>query len=160
MKTAFIAIGLLVWAPTDALAAMAPEIYAEMLAAAPYHVQLEVTARSLIPRPPGGQEARPGADPWRGTCTLSGTVERVFRDDAHELDIGEAISVEVPCEHKGGPGLVGGVIYSEVEALAAAAYAEVVIDGPPGGPYSVAAHGKGIAILDRASEAPVIAVPR
>jgi hypothetical protein len=47
-----------------------------------------------------------------------------------------------------------------VEALAAAAYVEVVMDGTPGGPYSVAAQGNGIATLDRPGEAPLIAVPQ
>jgi hypothetical protein len=97
MKNAVLAIVLLVCARTEALAAMAPEIYAEMLAAAPYHVQVEVTGRSLIPRPPRDQTPLPGSDPWRGTCTLSGTIRRVFRDEANELEVGAPISVDVPC---------------------------------------------------------------
>ena len=143
-------------AGSQAMAAMAPEVYAEMLAAAPYHVQVQVTDRRLIPAPASGQQAQPTFDPWRGTCTLSGMIDRVFRDATNDLEIGEPISVEVPCEHEGALELVGGIIFSDVEALRAAAYVEVIVDGPPGGPYAVAGQGKGIAIMDAPSDAPVI----
>jgi hypothetical protein len=119
---------------------MPPSGYEDALAAADTHVQIEVTARDLLPRADG-----------HGICRVSGKVVGVFGGISRP---GDEISAMVPCRHEGADVPMGGTIFLPVERLAAARFLELVLVGRADGDFDVAGQGMGASIISEASSEP------
>jgi hypothetical protein len=103
---------------------MAPEYYRKARAEAPHHVQVEI---ALVSAPEDGP----------GDCTVEGRVVEAFKDATGKLKKDTPVSFPVACYHEGDRVPVGGVMWTEVDALQQAKYIEVyLVDAGEG--YDVA----------------------
>jgi len=105
---------LLGFLTTSAHALMAPEYYRQARADAPYHLQVAI---SRVEPPPSG----PGA------CTVDGKIAEIFKDTSAKLTVGAPIRFPIACHRPGDRVLIGGTIWTDVEALMSARYIEVYL---------------------------------
>jgi hypothetical protein len=112
---AFIAVVLSLLA-TGAHAVMPPEVYRKARADAPLHVQVAIL-----------DVAAPDATP--GMCLVSGEVVRVFRDTEGVISPGDKIEFPISCSRAGDRVPIGGVLWTDADALAAARFIEAYLAG-------------------------------
>jgi hypothetical protein len=99
---------------TGAEALMAPQYYQKARADAPYHVQIAVT-----------HVAVPSTTP--GNCTIEGKVVQIFRNASGKLAPGASIGFGIACMRPGDKVLIGGTMWTEVDALSKARYVEAYL---------------------------------
>lgn len=143
LRPALAAAAALACWPAGAM--MPPAAYDDAMAAAEIHLQLAVTGRDLVPVTPG-----------YGRCIFAGAVVRVFRG---AVEVGEQLSVAVPCRHEQADIPVGGAVFAPVGELASAAFLELVLEHDAGHRYRTAAEGEGVAVIDGPSPEPAINLP-
>ena len=110
------AAGLLSLLATGAHAVMPPEVYQKARADAPLHVQVAISDVAL-------PEATPSS------CIVSGTVVRIFRDTAGALSVGDTVEFPVPCSRAEDRVPIGGVLWTNADALAGARFIEAYLTG-------------------------------
>ena len=102
--------------PGPASAVMPPEAYLEARAAADHHVQVAID-RVRTP------EVTPGQ------CHIKARVVTVFRSRGQDLAVGTPVTFAVDCLTEADVPPAGGTLWGRVEALRAARYMEVYLDG-------------------------------
>lgn len=99
---------------------MAPEVYQEARAEAPYHVQVAIDDVSVPDETPDD-------------CTVRGKVVRIFRDAPGKLMDGASLTFPIACIRDGDSPFVGGTIWTQVEDLSRARFIEVYLVDRDGG---------------------------
>lgn len=115
MRTALTAATLLLLA-SAAEAVMPPEVYQKARADAPFHVQVAISDVAL-------PEATPSS------CIVSGEVVRIFRGAAGAIAVGDKIEFPISCSRKGDRVPIGGVLWTNADALADARFVEAYLIG-------------------------------
>ncbi len=126
----------------SASAMMPPSVYEDALVAAEGHLQLAITGRKLVSPVHG-----------HGECIVTGIVVHVFRGPQQ---MGDEISVALPCRHKGSDVPAGGTAFTSVAAIKNAGFLELVLEGSAGNAFEVAAEGMGVAVIAQPSRTPAI----
>jgi hypothetical protein len=136
------ALAVLCLLATGAQAVMPPAVYQKARADAPFHVQVAIS-----------DVAVPEATP--STCLVSGEVVRIFRDTAGALSVGDKIAFPVSCSRAGDRVPIGGVLWTNADALAAARFIEAYLIGSEPS-FDVALYQS--RIIDAPSDAPQLPV--
>jgi tetratricopeptide (TPR) repeat protein len=124
-------------------AALPPFVYEQAREQATYHVQIKVTR--VMP---------PAKTP--GECETTGDVARIFRNKSGELRLGTHIAFAVSCSRRGESPLVGGTLWTDLDALRAARYLEAFLNRV-NGRYQVALWQS--RIIDAPTDKPVFVPP-
>ncbi len=126
---------------TGAFAVMPPEVYQKARMEAPLHVQVAISDVAV-------PEATPSA------CIVSGKIVRIFRDTAGVLSLGDPVEFPVSCSRAGDRVPIGGVLWTNADALAEARFIEAYLiqSGPS---FDVALYQS--RIIAAPSEAPELA---
>jgi len=117
---------------------MPPEVYQKAREDAPLHVQVAIS-----------DVAVPEATP--STCIVSGEIVRIFRDTAGVLAVGDAVEFPVSCSRAGEQVPIGGVLWTDADALAEARFLEAYLIGS-GPSFDVALYQ--LRLIAAPSEAP------
>jgi hypothetical protein len=129
-----------VLALTTAEAALPPHVYEEARRTATYHVQVKLTGVTPPPKTPGA-------------CDVDAEVVRIFRDRSGALRLGERLAFAVSCSRRGDPIVVGGVLWTDYDALMSATYLEAFLNRVDGR-YQVALSQS--RIIEAPTDAPVM----
>jgi len=129
---------LVVIPPTDA--ALPPYVYAQARDQATYHLQIKVTDVTPPAKTPG-------------ECETSGEVVRIFRDRSGTLRLGDRLAFAVSCSRRGDPRIVGGVLWTDYDALMRARYLEAFLNRE-NGRYRIALWQS--RIIEAPTDAPVL----
>lgn len=116
MRRMAVSLALLVASAAGAHAMMPPGVYQKARETAPLHVQVEIITVAVPSPTPGG-------------CKVVGKVMRIFRDTAGTMSTGRLIDFPVECRRANEVTTVGGAIYQDADALSAARYMEVYLEG-------------------------------
>ncbi len=127
---------------TGAHAVMPPEVYQKARVDAPLHVQVAISDVAL-------PEATPSS------CIVSGKVVRIFRDTAGALSVGDKVAFPVSCSRAGDRVPIGGVLWTNADALAGARFIEAYLTGPAPS-FDVALYQS--QIIEEPSESPLLPV--
>lgn len=141
MRTGF-AVAALLLLPPAAQAVMPPEVYQKARADAPFHVQVAISDVAL-------PEATPSS------CLVSGEVVRIFRGTVHALAVGDKVMFPISCSRAGDRVPIGGVLWTNADALAEARFIEAYLTGSKPS-FDVALYQS--QIIDAPSETPQLPV--
>ena len=121
-------------------AALPPYVYEQARDQATYHLQIKVMGVTPPAKTPG-------------ECETSGEVVRIFRDRSRTLRLGTRLAFAVSCSRRGDPPIVGGVLWTDYDALMRARYLEAFLNHE-NGRYQVALSQS--RIIEAPTDKPVI----
>lgn len=127
---------------TGAHAVMPPAVYQKARADAPLHVQVAISDVAVPEETPS-------------SCIVTGEVVRIFRDTAGALSLRATVAFPVACSRAGDRVPIGGVLWTNADALAAARFIEAYLVGADS-PFDVALHQS--RIIEAPSDAPLLPV--